>query len=139
MGKEKGVALIDALIAVFVISTGVVGTLDLITACMTEIDYQRKITMAGMLAASKLETLDAADAIPAAVGTPTSFAPEFGGLPEYNKYEYTLAVTPIVSAGHTAPVNLTGWSAKLVLTVNFKDLNSKPHKLITTGIKTKRL
>lgn len=135
---ERGFALIDAILAVFILSIGVIGAIDLIVTCETDIDFQRKQTVAGLVASAKLEELDAVNALPTS-GGPFNFGTEYG-LSVYTPYDYTVLVTPIGSAGHSAtPVSLAGISSTVAVTVTFRDLRSKMHSVTITGIKTKRL
>ena len=137
---ERGFALIDALIAIFVTSVGVVGAMDLIVTSMLEIDYQRKITLAGMLAAGKLEELDAGNSLPTTTTTPASFGTEYG-LSGYNAYTYTVTSTAIDASSFPAAApssDLTGWTNKVAVTVKFRDFRGKEHSVTVTSIKTKR-
>lgn len=138
--KERGFALIDALIAIFVTSVGIVGAMDLIVTSQMEIDYQRKYMLAGMLAAGKLEELDAGNLLPTTTTTPANFGTEYG-LTAYNNYTYTVTSTAINAASFPAAApstDLTGWTNKVAVTVKFTDFRSRQHSITVTGIKTKR-
>ncbi|OGH56210.1 MAG: hypothetical protein A3G34_13465 [Candidatus Lindowbacteria bacterium RIFCSPLOWO2_12_FULL_62_27] len=134
--EEKGFALLDALVAVFLVATGLSAALDMITHMQTEMDMYKKYMLMGMLAQSKLEQIDAAAALPTSSGG--DFESEFN-VPTYRNITYTTAVTPITSAGLSAsPYDLTGKSVKVEITVKAYDLRGKQHQIKASSIKTIR-
>lgn len=137
MRREKGFALIDAMIAVFVVAVGLTAALDMISSMQIEMDMFRKYMMMGTLAQSKLEEYDAASGLPAATGS-GDFGTEMG-VSTYGGFTYTMSSTDVTSAGlSAAPYNLAGKSKKINVTVTVKDLRNKQHSIILTSIKTIR-
>lgn len=133
---KSGVALIDALIAVFVVSTGLSGALDMISHMQVEMDMYKKYMLMGILAQSKLEALDADDVLPG--NSSGNFETDFS-LVTYRDITYTITATDITSAGLTgAPYNLTGKTKKVEITITVKDLRGKPHSVKVSSIKTIR-
>lgn len=133
---QKGFALIDALIAVFVVSLGLTSAIDMIGHMQYEMDMYRKYMLVGMLGQSKLEEIDAKATLP--VDSSGNFSSEMG-ISTYTGFTYTVKVTPITSAGLKAPAyDLTGKSAKVEVTVTFNDLKGKSHSHAITAIKTIR-
>lgn len=135
-GRQKGFALLDALVAVFVVSTGLSAALDMISHMQVEMDMYKKYMLLGLLAQSKLEQLDADDVLPTAASG--DFESEFG-VTTYRGFTYATTVTAITSAGLSAtPSNLTGKSAKVEITVSVNDLRGHAHSVKASTIKTIR-
>lgn len=136
--EQHGFALIDAMLAIFVIAWGVVAAMDLIMTAQTDIDYQRKMTLAGILASGKLEELDAKDDFTGLPIASTNFGTEYG-LTTYNSFTYTVSIADVTFPGAAPSASLAGISKVLTVDVLFKDLRGKQHTVTVKSIKTARV
>lgn len=134
--SQKGFALIDAMIAVFVVGTGLAAAVDMISHMQVEMDMYKKYMLMGLLAQSKLEQLDAAAALPS--DGAGDFAADYS-LSTYTGITYTITVSEIPSAGLSGvPANLANISRKVEIEVKARDLRGKEHKAKMWTIKTIR-
>lgn len=137
--SERGFALIDAMLAIFVLSTGLVAAIDLIVSTQVEIDYMRKASMSAILAQSKIEELDAEDAVPSS--SSGNFGTDYG-LSAYNGLSYTVTVSALPAVGYSPDGTTTIASSnasKVVVSVSFNDMRGKSHSVVLSSIKAKRI
>lgn len=137
---QRGFALIDAMIAITIMSVGLIAALDLITASQQEFDLQRKATLAVLLAQSKLEELDSKKTLPSAGSG--NFGTDFGSDADaiYSAFTYTIsvAVPPNTGLSVAGTSDLSTISSKVDVDVTFKDGHGTSHTFRVTGIKTVR-
>lgn len=113
MKSEKGFALIDAMLSVFVLSIGMVAVMDAFTTASKSLQNTKNVLIANMLAQSKMEMLNALPSASIANVTDISFngTNEFATSEgNYTGFTYTLVKT----------TELAGYIDRLTLTVTYK-------------------
>lgn len=113
--NEKGFALIDALLAVFVLSIGLVAVMDAYVTAAQSLDNAKSVLIANLLAQSKMEQYDALPSSAISnVSCCTNFnaAGEFDATTEgsYGKFTYEMTKASLIA----------GYVDQLTLTVHYK-------------------
>ncbi len=114
IAREKGFALIDAMLGVFVLSIGMVAVMDAFSTASKSLDNARKTLIANILAQSKM---DEYNAVPSTYISTVACCKSFNASDEfattegdYSGYTYELAKSSEVA----------GYVDRLVLKVHYK-------------------
>lgn len=117
--------MIDALIAVVVVSIGLVGILDALTSAQALFHFETQNMKAGMALSGIMERIDAATAAPSTVGTWTAVKTVFAAA-DYNNIDYKVTVPspdiPIGSTGLMDALSISAYAASYEVVVRFKTI-----------------